>query len=76
MGRTKGGRIHNLKELRPGSSGNTEVRMLFVLDPARQAVFLVAGDESGQRNEWYQKNVPVAERRYLGYLRQREDEQA
>ncbi len=50
--------------------------MLFVLDPARQAVFLVAGDESGQRNEWYQKNVPVAERRYLGYLRQREDEQA
>lgn len=39
---------HNMKELRPGSAGGSEVRMLFAFDPARQAVLLFAGDKSGQ----------------------------
>ncbi|GAB2457912.1 hypothetical protein GCM10027187_27240 [Streptosporangium sandarakinum] len=42
--------IRNLKELRPGSSGRSEVRLLFVFDPWRQAVFLVAGDRSDDWN--------------------------
>jgi hypothetical protein len=41
--RVKGSALANMKELRPGSSGATEVRLLFVFDPFRQAVFLVGG---------------------------------
>jgi len=45
--RVKGSRLHNLKELRPASTGGTEVRILFVFDPVREMVLLVAGDKSG-----------------------------
>jgi len=38
----KGSSLSNLKELRPGSAGASEVRLLFVFDPQRQAVILVA----------------------------------
>ena len=44
--RVSGSRLHNLKELRPGSSGTTEVRILFIFDPARNAVLLVGGGTS------------------------------
>jgi hypothetical protein len=37
----KGSRLANLKELRPGSVGTSEVRLLFLFDPDRQAVILV-----------------------------------
>jgi hypothetical protein len=40
--RIEGSKLHNLKELRPGSSGASEVRILFIFDPERQAVLLVA----------------------------------
>jgi hypothetical protein len=36
--RISGSRLHNLKELRPGSSGASKVRILFIFDPARNAV--------------------------------------
>jgi hypothetical protein len=42
-----GSKLPNLKELRPGSSGGTEVRLLFIFDPQRRAVFLVGGDKAG-----------------------------
>ncbi|WP_370652975.1 type II toxin-antitoxin system RelE/ParE family toxin [Frankia sp. CIT1] len=61
-------KIHNMKELRPGSAGGTEVRILFVFDPQRQAVLLVAGDKSGQRRRWYEVNIPLAEQRYQRWL--------
>lgn len=57
-------RLHNLKELRPGSSGDSEIRILFVFDPDRNAVLLVAGDKAGSWRGWYTKNVPLAEGRY------------
>jgi hypothetical protein len=66
--RIEDSKIHNLKELRPGSAGGTEVRILFVFDPARQAVLLVAGDKSGQWNRWYDENIPIAEQRYERWL--------
>jgi hypothetical protein len=47
-----GSRLPNLKELRPGSAGASEVRMLFVFDPKRRAVFLVGGDKSGNWKGW------------------------
>jgi hypothetical protein len=55
-----GNGLHNLKELRPGSSGRSEVRILFVFDPVRNAVLLVAGDKSGRWQEWYREAIPAA----------------
>ena len=66
--RVKGSSQHNMKELRPGSSGRSEVRILFVLDPERKAVLLVAGDKSGRWKDWYRINIPVAEARYEQWL--------
>jgi hypothetical protein len=61
-----------MKELRPGSSGSTELRLLFVFDPMRQAVVLVAGDKAGSWSQWYRDNVPVAEKRYARWLAEQE----
>ena len=66
--RVKGSARHNMKELRPGSTGRTEVRILFVFDPERKAVLLVAGDKSGRWKDWYRTNIPVAEARYEQWL--------
>lgn len=63
-----GSRLHNMKELRPGSSSKSEVRILFVFDPKRQAVLLVAGDKQGKWNEWYRENIPSAEERYESWV--------
>lgn len=66
--RITGSRVHNLKELRPGSAGRTEMRILYVFDPRRQAVLLVAGDKSGQWTRWYPDAIKLAEDRYARYL--------
>lgn len=42
-------RHRNLKELRPGSSGRSELRVLFAFDPQRQAILLVEEHPSGRR---------------------------
>jgi hypothetical protein len=68
--RIAGSRLHNLKELRPGSSGHAEVRILFIFDPVRNAVLLVAGDKSGRWNEWYRTAIPLAEALYEQYLKE------
>src|SRR6186997_302573 len=64
----QGSSIHNMKELRPGSSGRSEVRVLFVFDPWRRAVLLVAGDKAGNWTRWYEQQIPVAEQRYRAHL--------
>jgi hypothetical protein len=46
------------------------VRILFIFDPARNAVLLVAGDKSGQRREWYAQAIPAAEAAYEAYLKE------
>lgn len=51
----------NMKELRPGSSGRSALRMLFAFDPERKAVLLIAGDKAGNWTRWYRKNVPIAD---------------
>lgn len=71
--RIKGSKtLHNLKELRPTSSGNVAIRILFVFDPKRQAVLLVAGDKAGNWARWYRDNIPVAEQRYEQWLEREE----
>jgi hypothetical protein len=62
-----GSALANLKELRPGSGGRSEIRMLFVFDPDREAIVLVAGDKAGRWSRWYQEAIPLAERRYADY---------
>jgi hypothetical protein len=66
--RLKSSAYHNMKELRPGSAGTTEVRMIFAFDPAREAVFLVAGDKSGRWQAWYRTAIPLADARFTEHL--------
>lgn len=63
-----GSRHNNMKELRPGSSGRSEVRILFAFDPTRRAIMLLAGDKQGRWDKWYRKNIPVADDRYDEHL--------
>jgi hypothetical protein len=67
-------RIANMKELRPPSSGRTEIRILLVFDPWRSAILLVAGDKSGQWDKWYRTAIPRAEQLYDDYLAERRKE--
>ncbi len=67
--------VHNLKELRPGSSGHSELRVLFVFDPWRSAILLVAGDKSGDRKHWYSEAIPRAEHLLEIYLKERAEEE-
>ncbi|GAB3172750.1 hypothetical protein GCM10027059_42680 [Myceligenerans halotolerans] len=71
--RITGSQIHNLKELRPASTGRTEVRVLFVFDPWRSAILLVGGDKSGAWSAWYRTAIPQAEELYAMYLNEREE---
>lgn len=41
---------------------------MFIFDPDRNAVLLVAGDKSGAWSEWYEENIPVAKGRYEKWL--------
>jgi hypothetical protein len=66
--RIKGSKYHNMKELRPASTGATEIRILFAFDPRREAIFLVAGDKSGNWDGWYREAVPLADSRYAEHL--------
>jgi len=61
----KGSRHANMKELRPGSTGRTEIRVLFAFDLERQAILLVGGDKSDDWTGWYKVNIPVADERLL-----------
>jgi hypothetical protein len=64
-----------LRELRRGSSGTSEIRILFVFDPWRSAILLVAGDKSGKWSRWYAEAIPHAEQLYEIYLKERAEEE-
>jgi hypothetical protein len=68
--------VHNLKELRPGSAGRSEVRVLFAFDPWRSAILLTGGDKSGDWQGWYRRAIPQAEALYVKYLKEREADEA
>jgi hypothetical protein len=67
-----GSKYSNMKELRPGSAGPTEVRLLFIFDPRRCAVFLVGGDKAGKWSDWYETAIPQAEQAYAEHPRHEE----
>jgi hypothetical protein len=43
------------------SAGASEVRLLFVFDPQRQAVILVGGNNAGNWRDWYRTAAAQAE---------------
>jgi hypothetical protein len=59
----------------PGSSGASEIRILFVFDPWRSAILLVAGDKAGKWSRWYAEAIPHAEQLYEIYLKERAEEE-
>jgi hypothetical protein len=63
-----GSRHNNMKELRPGSSGRSELRVLFAFDPERRAILLVAGDKAGNWAKWYRVSIPIADDRFTEHL--------
>jgi hypothetical protein len=69
-----GSSIPNMKELRPGSVGKSEIRILFAFDPWRSAILLIAGDKAGQWQRWYREAIPRAEQLYESYLQERRKE--
>jgi len=58
--RIQGSKIHHLKELRPGSGGRSEIRVL-------------GGDKAGNWQRWYRENIPIAERLYLEYTAEKQE---
>lgn len=71
--RIKGSRHHNMKELRPGSAGRSEIRILFAFDPKRRAILLIAGDKAGRWKQWYDVNIPIADDRFDEWLMNEEE---
>ena len=56
-----GSRHKNMKELRPGSSGQSELRLLFAFDPERSAIILAAGDKAAAWKRRYRQSIPKAD---------------
>lgn len=70
VGKIEGSKIKSMKELRLGSAGKSEIRILFVFDPNRQAIMLVGGDKQNKWSKWYKTAIPEAEDRYEAWLKQ------
>ncbi|MEV7868978.1 type II toxin-antitoxin system RelE/ParE family toxin [Streptomyces sp. NPDC088124] len=70
VGTVDNSQFRNMRELRPRSGGSVSIRMLFVFDPVRRAVFLVAGDKASGRqwSAWYPKAIKMADAKYSAYL--------
>jgi len=71
--RLRGSKLHHLKELRAGSRGRSEIRIIFAFDPSRSALLLLGGDKAGNWQGWYREHIPVAERLYIEYTEQDEE---
>ncbi|WP_242433881.1 type II toxin-antitoxin system RelE/ParE family toxin [Streptomyces sp. CB01580] len=70
VGAIENSQFRNMRELRPRSGGSVSIRMLFVFDPVRRAVFLVAGNKASGRRwaAWYPRAVKEADAKYRSYL--------
>jgi hypothetical protein len=69
----KSSRYKNMKELIPLAS---DIRILFAFDPRRIAILLIAGNKSGEWEEWYKTLVPKADRLFDEHLETLEREAA
>lgn len=71
--RLKGSSLHHLKELRPGSRGRSEIRVIFAFDLTRAALLLLGGDKAGNWERWYKENIPLAIQLYIDYTSDEEE---
>jgi hypothetical protein len=62
----------HMRELRTQHQGRP-YRTLYAFDPRRSAILLLSGDKTGD-NDWYDKNIPVADRLYDEHLALLKDE--
>jgi hypothetical protein len=60
--------------LRPGSSGRSELRVLFAFDTRRRAILLVAGDKSGNGKKRYRESIPAADDLFERHLERAKEE--
>jgi hypothetical protein len=58
-----------MRELRVQGGGDP-LWILYVFDPRRTAILLVAGDKTGD-GRWYATNVPAADRLFERHLKKR-----
>jgi len=56
----------HMRELRTQHQGRP-YRTLYAFDPRRSAILLLGGDKTGNDN-WYDKNIPIADRLYDDHL--------
>ena len=61
-----GSKHSHMRELRTQHEGRP-YRTLYAFDPRRAAILLLGGDKTGDE-QWYAKNVPVADRLYDEHL--------
>ena len=61
-----GSKHTHLRELRTQHEGRP-YRTLYAFDPRRAAILLLGGDKTGD-DQWYEKNIPVADRLYDEHL--------
>lgn len=71
--RIQGSRIHHLKELRPGSGGRSEIRVLFAFDPALVGAAAARRRQGRELAALVPGNVPIAERLYLEYTAEKQE---
>ena len=70
--KVNGSRHSAMRELRVQHQGRP-YRVLYIFDPRRAAILLLGGDKTGD-DRWYEKNVPLADRIYDGYLKELKEE--
>jgi hypothetical protein len=68
-----------MKELRPGSSGRSEVRILYAFDSRRKALLLLGGDKAERTDDWsswYDRNVKIADAIFQREVKRVHEEEA
>jgi hypothetical protein len=63
-----GSKHSGMRELRIQHAGEP-YRVLYAFDPARQAILLVGGVKTSERNRWYEAAIRRADRLLDNYLR-------
>ena len=63
----------NMKELRPPG---TKLRILFAFDFKRRAVLLVGGNKNKNWSKWYEKNIPMADKRFEKHIKSKGENNA
>lgn len=61
-----------MRELRIQHQGRP-YRVLYAFDPRRMAILLLGGDKTGN-DDWYDENVPIADKFYDEHITQLEKE--